>query len=178
MDFKKLDKQDFLFFIELLGKEYVYSDNESLDKYSRDYTEDLSFLPEIVLLPNSVDLVSAILAYCNKERIPVTPRGAGTSLSGGALPLYGGVVLSTEKMNRIINIDTSNFQVITEPGVINQTLRDALAEVDLFYPPDPASKGTCFIGGNVAHSSGGPKALKYGTTKDYVLNLQLVLADG
>ncbi len=178
MDFKKLNKQDFLFFIELLGKEYVYSDNESLDKYSRDYTEDLSFLPEIVLLPNSVDLVSAILAYCNKERIPVTPRGAGTSLSGGALPLYGGVVLSTEKMNRIINIDTSNFQVITEPGVINQTLRDALAEVDLFYPPDPASKGTCFIGGNVAHSSGGPKALKYGTTKDYVLNLQLVLADG
>lgn len=178
MDFKKLDKQDFLFFIELLGAEFVFTDNESLDKYSRDYTEDLSFLPEIVLLPNSVELVSSILAYCNKEKIPVTPRGAGTSLSGGALPLYGGVVLSTEKLNRIVNIDTANFQVTTEPGVINQTLRDALAEVDLFYPPDPASKGTCFMGGNVAHSSGGPKALKYGTTKDYVLNLQLVLADG
>jgi len=178
MDFKRLDTKDIDFFHDLLGTGGVLNDNTSLDKYSRDYTEDLSFLPEVVVLPDSAEQVSQILAHCNAADIAVTPRGAGTSLSGGALPIYGGVVVSTERLNQILSIDTANFQVITEPGVINQSLRDALADHDLFYPPDPASKGSCFIGGNVAHSSGGPKALKYGTTKDYVLNLEVVLADG
>lgn len=178
MNFKQLSQQDILYFKEIVGEANCLADGSSLDKYSRDYTEDLSFLPQLALLPTSAKEISKILAYCNQHLIAVTPRGAGTSLSGGALPVHGGIVVSTEKLNHIVKIDIDNFQVITEPGVINQTLRDELAKHQLFYPPDPASKGSCFIGGNVAHSSGGPKALKYGTTKDYVLNLEVVLADG
>src|SRR5690606_20011431 len=96
----------------------------------------------------------------------------------GALPVMGGVVLSTARLNRIIEIDEANLQATVEPGVINQVFAEAVAEKGLFYPPDPASRGTCSLGGNIAHNSGGPKALKYGVTRDYVLNLQVALADG
>jgi FAD/FMN-containing dehydrogenases len=109
---------------------------------------------------------------------PVTPRGGGTGLSGGALPVKGGIVLSVERMNKILNIDRKNFFVETEPGVITQTLQDELENNGLFYPVDPASRGSCFIGGNIAENSGGPRALKYGVTKDYVLGLEFVSAQG
>ena len=178
MVFKPLEAQDVQYFKELLGEKYCLTSAKELEFHSRDYTEDLSFLPEVVLIPETAKQISQILSYANSKKIPVTPRGAGTSLSGGALPVHGGIVLSTVRLNKILKIDTDNFQVTTEPGVINQVLRDKLAEYNLFYPPDPASKGSCFIGGNVAHSSGGPQALKYGTTKDFVLNLEVVLADG
>src|SRR5690606_6361755 len=115
---------------------------------------------------------SKILGYCNSKKIPVTPRGAGTGLSGGALPVFGGLLLSTERLNRILEIDEKNLQVVVEPGVITQVLQEKVAEKGLFYPPDPSSRGSCFIGGNIAECAGGPKAVKYGVTKDYVLNLE------
>jgi glycolate oxidase len=118
------------------------------------------------------------MKICNRDRIPVTPRGAGTGLSGGALPHLGGVLLSTERMNTIIQIDERNLQVTTEPGVITEVLQNAVKEKGLFYPPDPSSRGSCFIGGNISENSGGPKAVKYGVVRDYVLNLEIVLPTG
>ena len=154
------------------------SGGEALEPYGRDYTEDLSFTPELVLFPQHTEQVSRIAAYCNNNRIPLTSRGAGTGLSGGCLPVEGGVVISFEKMNRILKIDTINYQAEVEPGVINEALQNAVQAQGMFYPPDPASKGSCTLGGNVAHSSGGPRCVKYGTTRDYILNLEVVLANG
>lgn len=165
-------------FNKIVGEEFVFTDEESLLHYSHDETETLSFLPAVVIKPRTAAEISAILIICNKEKIPVTPRGAGTGLSGGALPHLGGVLLSTERMNSILSIDERNLQVITEPGVITEVLQDAVKEKGLFYPPDPSSRGSCFIGGNIAENSGGPKAVKYGVVRDYVLNLELVLPTG
>ncbi|NCI45704.1 FAD-binding oxidoreductase [Sediminibacterium soli] len=165
-------------FKNIVGSDFVLADEENLHKYGRDETEELLFLPEVVLKPGSTGEIAAILKICNREKIPVTPRGAGTGLSGGALPHLGGVLLSTERLNKIRHIDERNLQVITEPGVITEVLQDAVKAKGLFYPPDPSSRGSCFIGGNIAENSGGPKAVKYGVVKDYVLNLELVLPNG
>ena len=165
-------------FKNIVGVENVIIHEDLLNNYAHDETEDLHFLPDVVLKPGNTQEVSAILKICNEYRIPVTPRGGGTGLSGGALPHLGGVVLSIERMNKIIDIDEENLQVITEPGVITEVLQDAVKEKGLFYPPDPSSRGTCFIGGNIAENSGGPKAVKYGVVKDYVLNLEVVLPTG
>ena len=177
-NYKKVDIDDIQFFEQLLGKLAVKNKHEELEKYDHDYTEDLHFLPEVVVIPETAEAVAKVLAYCNRKLIPVTVRGAGTGLSGGALPIFGGVVLSMEKLNRILEIDEENLQATVEPGVITQVFQEAVEQKGLFYPPDPASKGSCFIGGNLAENSGGPKAVKYGVTKDYVLNLQVALADG
>jgi glycolate oxidase len=163
---------------EIVGTDFVYVDAETLDFYSRDETEKLSFLPEVVVKPRTTNEIAAIMQLCNMELLPVTPRGAGTGLSGGALPHIGGVLLSTERMNNILEIDERNLQVTTEPGVITEVLMNAVKEKGLFYPPDPSSRGSCFIGGNIAENSGGPKAVKYGVVKDYVLNLEVVLPSG
>jgi len=176
--FQKLQASHLAHFRKIVGEENVFTDAESLTHYSHDETEDLKFLPEVVLKPSAPEQISSLLKFCNEENIPVTPRGAGTGLSGGALPVYGGVILSTEKLNRIIHIDERNHQVLTEPGVITEELQNAVKEKGLFYPPDPASRGSCFIGGNIAENSGGPKAVKYGVVKDYVLNLEVVLPNG
>jgi glycolate oxidase len=153
-------------------------DEESLNQYAHDETENLHFLPDIVIKPATAREISEIMVICNEHKIPVTPRGAGTGLSGGALPHLGGVLLSMERMNSIIEIDERNLQVIAEPGVITEVLQNAVKEKGLFYPPDPSSRGSCFIGGNIAENSGGPKAVKYGVVKDYVLNLEIVLPTG
>lgn len=173
-----LTAQNIEAFKKIVGDKFVFFDDESLQHYSKDETENLQFLPEIVIKPRSAEEISAILKVCNKEKIHVTPRGAGTGLSGGALPHLGGVLLSTERMNSILQIDERNLQVTTEPGVITEVLQNAVKEKGLFYPPDPASRGSCFIGGNIAENSGGPKAVKYGVVKDYVLNLEMVLPTG
>lgn len=165
-------------FKKIIGEQYVFADDESLNNYGRDQTEHLLYLPEVVLKPRTAEEISQILKICNNDKIPVTPRGAGTGLSGGALPHLGGVVISTERLNSIIDIDERNLQVTTEPGVITEVLQDAVKEKGLFYPPDPSSRGSCFIGGNISANSGGPKAVKYGVVRDYVLNLQLVLPNG
>lgn len=175
--YHNINQQDLTFF-ETLLQERCKSDLLTREAYNHDYTEDLQFTPSVVLLPQTTQEVAEILAYCNKNNIPVTPAGARTGLSGGCLPIHAGVLLSCEKLNRIIEIDVNNAQLITEPGVITEVLQNAVKEKGLFYPPDPASKGSCFIGGNIAENSGGPKAVKYGVTKDYVLNLEIVLTDG
>jgi glycolate oxidase subunit GlcD len=165
-------------FKDIVGSAYVLADDESLNNYGHDETEHLLYPPEVVLRPRTTEEISAIMKICYRDRIHVTPRGAGTGLSGGALPHLGGVLISTDRMNSIVSIDERNLQVITEPGVITETLQNAVKEKGLFYPPDPSSRGSCFIGGNIAENSGGPKAVKYGVVRDYVLNLQLVLPSG
>ncbi|SJZ44804.1 FAD-binding oxidoreductase [Sediminibacterium ginsengisoli] len=166
------------FFKATIGEQYVLVDQESLTDYGHDETERLQYYPEVVLKPRTAEEIAAIMKCCNQFHIPVTPRGAGTGLSGGALPHLGGVLISSERMNSILSIDERNLQVITEPGVITEVLQNAVKEKGLFYPPDPSSRGSCFIGGNIAENSGGPKAVKYGVVKDYVLNLEVVLPTG
>lgn len=175
--FQPISSQDIVYFESILGAR-CKSDLATREAYNHDHTEDLKYTPQVVLFPENAQEVSSILSYCNQNNIPVTPAGARTGLSGGCLPIYGGVLLSSERLNRILEIDEKNAQVITEPGVITEALQEAVKAKGLFYPPDPASKGSCFIGGNIAENSGGPKAVKYGVTKDYVLNLEVVLADG
>ncbi len=178
MEYKKINIDDLAILKEIVGENYVFTDEEKLFEYSKDQTEDLSFYPEVVVKPKRTIEVSQIILHCNENKIAVTPCGARTGLTGGALPIFGGISLSMERFNSIIEIDERNLQSTVEPGVINQVFRDAVEEKGLFYPPDPASKGSCFLGGNLAENSGGPKALKYGVTKDYVLNLEVVLPAG
>ncbi|MEZ5012783.1 MAG: FAD-linked oxidase C-terminal domain-containing protein [Chitinophagales bacterium] len=162
----------------IMDSDSVFYDPEVLVTHASDHTEDLVYLPAIVVKPKTTEEVSAILQFANRHRIPVTPQGARTGLSGGALPVHGGIAMSMERFNKILHIDEKNFQVTVEPGVITEELQNAVKGKGLFYPPDPASKGSCFIGGNIAENSGGPKAVKYGVVKDYVLNLEVVLPDG
>ncbi len=162
----------------IVGAEYVFTDEESIEKYGRDETEKLHYSPAVVVKPRKAEEISALMQLANKHLIPVTPRGAGTGLTGGALPHLGGLVIAMERFNSILDIDERNLQVTTEPGVITEVLQNTVKEKGLFYPPDPASKGSCFIGGNISENSGGPKAVKYGVVKDYVLNLEIVLPTG
>lgn len=176
--YQPIQKEHLLKFEHICGQNNVLTSKENIEKYSKDYTEDLIYHPEIVLIPETVEQISEIAKFCNQEKIALTCRGSGTGLSGACLPIFKGVVLSLEKFNKILKIDTENYQAIVEPGVINEHLQNTVQELGLFYPPDPASKGSCSIGGNVAHSSGGPRCVKYGTTRDYVLNLEIVLPTG
>ncbi len=175
--YKTIDAADLDFFRSLIG-ERCFTEDEIRLEYGHDETEDLQYFPDLVLKPETVEEIAAIMKYCFEQEIVVTPSGARTGLSGGALPVEKGIALSMERFNKILKIDEENHQVITEPGVITQVLQDAVRSKGLFYPPDPASKGSCFIGGNVSENSGGPKAVKYGVTKDYVLNLEVVLPTG
>ncbi|MEY3193734.1 MAG: hypothetical protein RI982_1529, partial [Bacteroidota bacterium] len=162
----------------IVGAAYFFTDEESFAKYGSDETEKLHYAPQVVVKPRSAEEISKLLILSNQHLIHVTPRGAGTGLTGGALPHLGGLVISMERFNTILEIDERNLQVTTEPGVITEVLQNAVKEKGLFYPPDPASKGSCFIGGNISENSGGPKAVKYGVVKDYVLNLEIVLPTG
>jgi glycolate oxidase len=163
---------------EIVGDSYVLMAQDSLEPYSHDETAGLSAWPEVVVRANSAQEVSQILKLANAERVPVTPRGGGQGLSGGAVPVQGGIVLSLERMNRILEIDHRNLMAIIEPGVITGELHRAVEAEGLFYPPDPASLDSCLMGGNIAEDAGGPRALKYGTTQDYVQGLEVVLPDG
>ncbi|MBS1488242.1 MAG: FAD-binding protein [Bacteroidetes bacterium] len=165
-------------FQKIVGKEQVLTQEENKSDYGRDKTEDYHFMPDVVLKPATTQEVSELLKVCNKYKIPTTPRGAGTGLSGGALPVKNGVVISMERFNKIIDIDELNLQATVEPGVITEVFQNAVKAKNLFYPPDPASRGSCFLGGNLANNSGGPKAVKYGVTRDYVINLEVVLPTG
>ena len=129
-------------FKKICGEKYVITNEEELGDYSHDQTENLHFMPGVVLKVRTAEEISEILKICNKDKIPVTPRGAGTGLSGGSLPNLGGVLIDTSRMNSIIEIDENNLQVTTEPGVITETLQESVKEKGLFYPPDPASSGS------------------------------------
>ena len=164
--------------IAIVGESHVFMDLETRNHYGHDETEDYVFPPAVVVKPGTPEEVAAILKLANAARIPVTPIGARTGLSGGALSIYEGIGLATDRFNKILHIDEQNLQVVVEPAVITQVLRESVAEKGLFYPPDPSSQGSCWIGGNVAENAGGARAVKYGVTKDYVLNLEVVLPNG
>lgn len=163
---------------EIIGESYLQTDEQSLHDSGHDETEDLVFLPEAVAFPADTAQLSALMRLCNTERIPVTIRGGGSGLAGGALPVAGGLVVSMKRFDRILHIDDRNFQVTVEPGVITESLQNELKDKGLYYPPDPSSRGWSFIGGNVSTNAGGPRAVKYGVVKDHVLNLEVVLPNG
>lgn len=178
MQFNQPDNSDLEFFANVIGQLNVRTDEEAKLQYGHDETEDLYYAPAVVLKPGNTGEVSAILRHCNERGICLTTRGGGTGLSGAALPVYGGVLMSMERFNRILEIDEQNLQAVVQPGVITQVFQEAVIEKGLYYPPDPSSRGSCFIGGNLSHNSGGPRAVKYGVTRDYVLDLEVVLATG
>jgi glycolate oxidase len=161
----------------LLGAEYVRTDDEARLTYGTDALKK-GQPADVVVLPANTAEVAAVVKLCARDRVPIVPRGAGTGYTGGAVPTRGGVVVSLERMNRILEIDESNLIAIVEPNVITGVLQDAVEKVGLFYPPDPASLRQSVIGGNVAECAGGPRAFKYGTTKQYVLGLEAVLPTG
>jgi glycolate oxidase len=163
---------------QIVGAENVLTTLQDLEPYSHDETVGLKGAPEVVVRVASAQEVAEIFGLAQRERIPVTPRGAGYGLSGGAVPTQGGIVLSTERMKRIVEIDQENLMVTVEPGVITGDLHRAVEAVGLFYPPDPASLDSCSIGGNIAEGAGGPRAVKYGTTEDFVCGLEAVLPSG
>lgn len=163
---------------EIFGADDVLVEPEMKEKYSHDEVPGLRAEPEVVVRATNAEQVSRLMRFANEQMIPVTPRGAGYGLSGGAVPVHGGIVLSLERMNRILEIDKKNLMVTVEPGVVTGKLHQAVEAEGLFYPPDPASLDSCSIGGNVAENAGGPRAVKYGVTKDYVCGLEVVLPSG
>ena len=162
----------------ITGKEGLLTAKEDLYSYSYDGTTTWSHIPDIVVLPTTARQVSQILKLANKYKIPVTARGGGTNVSGGSIPIKGGLVLCTTKMNKILDINKTNMTATVEPGVVLQDFNVALAKENLFYPPDPQSFYGCTMGGTVAENAGGPQCIKYGVTKQYVLGLEVALANG
>jgi len=162
----------------IAGRENVLTSKEERLAYSYDATTTWQHLPDLVVLPDSAAQISEILKLASQDLIPVTPRGGGTNVSGGSIPIKGGIVLCTTRMNRIVEINKNNLNAVVEPGVVLQDFQTALAKEGLFFPPDPQSFAGCTLGGVVAENSGGPSCLKYGVTKQYVLGLEVVLADG
>ncbi|HPH96926.1 MAG TPA: FAD-linked oxidase C-terminal domain-containing protein [Anaerolineaceae bacterium] len=161
-------------------KNVIYADPEKLEDFAHDEVADkkLAHMPEAVVRPASAEEISAIMKLANRERIPVTPRGAGSGLSGGAVPAEGGIVLLVDRMNRILEIDRANLVVVVEPGVVTNDINAAIKEDGLFYAGYPMSVESCFVGGNVAENAGGGKAIKYGVTGRYVMGLEVVLPTG
>src|SRR3954469_24685851 len=162
---------------EVVAAEYIRQDASALDVYGADALLQIHH-PDIVVLPANTQEISSIAALCNEHRVPLVVRGAGTGYTGGAVPTAGGVVLSMERLNRILEIDQENLLAVVEPNVITAELQRAVERLGLFYPPDPASLEHSSLGGNVAECAGGPRAFKYGTTKRYVLALEAVLPGG
>ncbi len=163
---------------EVVGRENVLDSLESRIAYSYDATAMKPQMPAAVVRPSSAEEISQIVILANEERVPIVPRGSGTGLSGGALPMENSIVLLTNHWNRILEIDEENLTVSVEPGVITANLHQAVEKLGFLYPPDPGSSSICTIGGNVAENSGGLRGLKYGVTKNYVLGLEVVLPTG
>jgi glycolate oxidase len=162
----------------IVGKENVLVSPEEMVAYSYDATNMWSHRPDVVVLPSDAAQVAEVLKLANEDQIPVTPRGGGTNVSGGSVPIKGGIVLCTTRLNRIIEINKTNLNATVAPGLVLQDFQAALAKEGLFFPPDPQSFAGCTMGGVVAENSGGPSCLKYGVTRQYVLGLEVVLADG
>src|SRR5437899_2314283 len=162
----------------IVGDRGLISSPEELHTYECDGLTNFRVMPRAVLLPNSTDQVQAIVRICHRERIPFVARGSGTGLSGGALPVENGIVISLARMNRILEVDFPNARVVVEPGVINLDVTGRVSPQEYFYAPDPSSQSICSIGGNVAENSGGAHCLKYGFTTTHVLGLEVVLSDG
>jgi len=166
--------------IRIIGDRFVITDTEKLEPYSHDEVAEKEYasMPEVVVKPKTAQEIAEIVKLANRELIPITPRAAGSGLSGGAVPVFGGIVLSVERMNQIIEVDENNMMVVVEPGVITNEINNAVADKGLFYAGYPMSVETCFIGGNIAENAGGGKAIKYGVTERYVMGLEVVTPTG
>jgi len=162
---------------EIVGADQVSTERADLICYSYDATQQ-KFLPDVVVHPSTTDQISRIMKLANESRTPVFPRGAGSGFTGGSLPTRGGIVMTTEKMDRILEIDQENLVAVVQPGVVTEQFQQAVEKVGLFYPPDPASLKFSTLGGNVAECAGGPRCVKYGVTKDYILGLEVVTPTG
>lgn len=158
----------------------IYNDPEKLEPYSHDEVADETLFrnPEVVIKPTSAEQIAKIMKLANREMIPVTPRGAGSGLSGGAIPQHGGILLSLERMNKILEVDLENLLIVVEPGVVTNEINARVKEYNLFFAGYPMSVEACFIGGNVAENAGGGKAVKYGVTGRYIMGLEVVLPTG
>lgn len=166
-------------FNEILNNDSIISGNdERAAKYSVDKTKNITASADLILIPENNEQISDIMKICYNNRIPIIPRGGGSGVTGGAAAVYGGIILSMEKFNNIIEVDTDNMIAVVEPGVITADINKTVKDKGLFYPPDPASMEECTIGGNLAESAGGPLAVKYGTTKDYILGIEFITPDG
>ncbi len=179
MRFRKIDKDILEELREIVGDENVRLEEDYLEKYSKDEMSGIdNRKPEVVVFPISTEQVTKIVRLSNSLMIPITPRGAGTGLSGGAVPIFGGIVLSLEKMNRIIEFDPVNMTVTVEPGVITDEIQKLAEEHDLYYAGDPASSESSSIGGNIAENAGGTRVIKYGPTSHHVLGIEMVTPTG
>ena len=165
---------------DIVGDPFVITDEEKMEPYSHDEIPEKKYahMPEVVVKPKTVEEISEIIKLANEKLFPVTPRGAGSGLSGGAVPIFGGVVLSVERMNKIIEIDEQNMMAVVEPGLVTNDLNDKVKNRGLFFAGYPMSVETCFIGGNVAENAGGGKAVKYGVTERYIIGLEFVTPTG
>lgn len=180
MEYNKVTKKIIDELIQIVGERFVITDEEDMEVYSHDEVAEVEYahMPEVVVKPRTTEEISEIIKLANREKIPVTPRGAGSGLSGGAVPVYGGIVLSVERMNEILEIDEQNMMVVVEPGVVTNDINERISDMGLFYAGYPMSVETCFIAGNVAENAGGGKAVKYGVTERYILGLEVVTPTG
>jgi glycolate oxidase len=165
---------------QILGEQFVITDEEKMEPYSHDEVAESEYahMPEVVVKPHTAEEIALIVRLANEMRIPVTPRGAGSGLSGGAVPLYGGILLSLERMNRILEVDERNMMVVVEPGVVTNEINSRIKDIGLFFAGYPMSLETCYVGGNVAENAGGGKAVKYGVTERYIMGIEMVTPTG
>lgn len=178
MNYNKINNEVIQKLKEIVGEKYVLTINDDKEPYSHDETLNHKFMPAVVVKPAGTAEVSALMKLADAEKIPITPRGGGTGLSGGALPVCGGILLSLERFDKILEIDEENLMVVTQPAVITGQLQKEVEDKGLFYPPDPASLDSCSIGGNIAENAGGPRAFKYGVTRQYLCGLEVVWPNG
>ncbi len=163
----------------ILGSKNVILDEEKMENYSHDETpEEYAHMPEVVITPTTAQQISEVMKLANKHLIPVTPRGAGSGLSGGAIPTFGGILLSVEKMNKVLEIDYDNMMIVVEPGLVTNEINGLVEDKGLFFAGYPMSLLTCYIGGNIAENAGGGKAIKYGVTGQYIMGLEVVTPTG
>lgn len=181
LEYKRITPEIIAALKQIVGDKYViYDDPEKLEPYSHDEVAEKQYahFPEVVVKPRTAEEIAAIMKLANRELIPVTPRGAGSGLSGGAVPLHGGICLSVERMNQILEIDKENLVVVVEPGIVTNEINNQLQEHGLWFAGYPMSVESCFVGGNVAENAGGGKAIKYGVTERYILGLEMVTPEG
>lgn len=176
--YRKIENKDIQRLGDIVGKDFVLTDKVAKQTYSHDETPDLRAEPEVIVKPADSKQISEIMQLATAEKLPITPRGGGTGLSGGAVPVMGGIVLTTERMNKLLDLDKFNSMAVVEAGLINANLQTEAEKSGLFYPVNPASMDTCTLGGNVAEAAGGANAVRYGTTRNYVTGLEVVLPDG
>lgn len=177
MFYKKIDENDINYLVSVCSKDRVFIGEEINEDFSHDELGGISKMPDVLVEPLSTDEVSKIMKYSYENNIPVTPRGQGTGLVGGSVPIYGGIMINLSKMNRILEVDEENLTLTLEPGVLLMEIGKYVEERDLFYPPDPGEKSAT-IGGNINTNAGGMRAVKYGVTRDYVRGLEVVLPNG